>query len=258
MVLDSPWLRQGWDDGLAEVAEYTLQQYRYGALHPGTATLVAVREAMDGQRAVKALPSATATISVLKLHWIRSFQTGSYRYDQSSFQLVRQDNGLPLRWLISSHEWCGTAGKSWINGGPLRTSSYFDGHGDVEQRLDLGTEGVPADSLWWWARAWVANGARQRTLRLVPSQIDARCVDTTPGPATISGVRLGASGDSMWQVVVDHAGGQDRLHIATEAPHRLLSWQQADGSQLTLRSLRRFDYWNYSRPQDRPYPKETP
>ena len=243
--LASPWLRTGWEDGLAEVAEYDLRQFRYGNLHPGTVTLVAVREAMDATRAVKAAPGATATVPVLKLHAIRSFQTGVYRYDQSSFQLVRQSDGVPLRWLITSHEWCGAAGKSWINGGPLMVSSYFDGHGDVRQDLDLGMDAVPADSLWWWTRAWVAAGSPATALRVVPSQLEARCVDTTPQAATI------AAAASRGQVVVTLRRDRlvDRLTIAADPPHALQSWEQADGSVLTLRRVRRFDYWAHHDPQ---------
>lgn len=249
LALTSPWLRTGWDDGLAEVAEYDLQQFRYGNLHPGAVTLVAVREAMDAARAVKALPGAAPTVPVLKLHAIRSFQTGVYRYDQSSFQLVRQNDGIPLRWLITSHEWCGAASKSWVNGGPLTVSSYFDGHGDVRQPLDLGTDAVPADSLWWWARAWVAAGSPATALRIIPSQLEARCIDTTPQAATIAAA---ASGQGRVVVTLRRDHLVDRLTIAADPPYALQSWEQADGSVMTLRRLRRFDYWAHHDPADRP------
>lgn len=266
LPLISPWLISGWEDGLAEVAEYDLQQFRYGNLHPGTATMVAVRESMGERRAVKAIAAdiatatATATVPVLKLHWVRSFQTGVYRYDQASFQLVRQADGIPLRWLITSHEWCGAASKSWVNGGPLRVSSYFDGHGDVQQPLDLGSDAVPADSLWWWARAWVAAGAKPTTLRIIPSQIEARCIDTTPVPASISSEQgrlknpLAAQPADVPVVVVIVRRGSltDRLAIAADDRHAMLSWQQADGSTLSLRAIRRFAYWAQHDPADRP------
>lgn len=256
----SPWLTSGWDDGLAEVAEYDLQQFRYGHLHPGTATMVAVREAMGERRAVKATAADSATVPVLKLHWVRSFQTGVYRYDQASFQLVRQADGIPLRWLITSHEWCGAASKSWVNGGPLRVSSYFDGHGDLQQPLDLGSDVVLADSLWWWARAWVAAGAKPVALRIVPSQIEGRCIDTEPVAAVISSAPgqvknpLGAQPAEVPAVIVTirHGAVIDRLAIAADDRHALLSWQQADGSTLTLRSIRRFAYWAQHDPTDRP------
>ena len=258
--LVSPWLTTGWDDGLAEVAEYDLLQFRYGNFHPGSVVLIAVRETMDTRRAVKATAVATAIVPVLKLHQTRSFQTGVYRYDQSSFQLIRQTDAIPLRWLITSHEWCGAAAKSWVNGGALRVSSYFDGHGDVQQPLDLGTDAVPADSLWWWTRAWVAAGAPPLQLRIVPSQIEARCVDTTPVAATIS-CETGHARDPLAQppgevpvviVTVRRGTFTDRLTLAADPRHALLAWQQADGSQLTLRGLRRFDYWAHHDPGDRP------
>ncbi len=260
LTLVSPWLTTGWDDGLAEVAEYDLQQFRYGNMHPGTATMVAVREAMSERREVKATAADSATVPVLKLHWVRSFQTGVYRYDQASFQLIRQADGMPLRWLITSHEWCGAASKSWVNGGPLRVSSYFDGHGDLQQPLDLSSDAVLADSLWWWARAWVAAGAKPLALRIVPSQIEARCIDTTPVPASISSEPgsvknpLGAQPAEVPAVIVSIRRGAfiDRLVIAADDRHAVLSWQQADGSILTLRSIRRFAYWAQHDPINRP------
>lgn len=255
----SPWLVDGWDDGLAEVAEYTLSQYRYGNLHPGTATMIVVRETMDAQRAVKASRTATDQVPILKMHWVRSFQTGVYRYDQSSFQLVRRSDGIPLRWLITSHEWCGAAAKSWINGGALRVSSYFDGHGDLEQPLVLGPDAVPADSLWWWARAFVASGATAAAIRVIPSQIEARCVDTTPVPATVRVQPFTLGGDdgipavACWRVTILRSDGSaDRLDVAQAAPHHLRWWLQADGSSLVLKSVQRFDYWAKHNPQDRP------
>lgn len=245
-VLASPWFVQGWDDGLAEVAHYRLEQFRYGRLHPGTATLIAVREAMDPQRAVKSADGSGA--AVLKLHWVRSFQTGVYRYDQSSFQLVGRSDGLLRRWLITSHEWCGAAAKSWVPGGALRSASYFDGHGDTEQPLDLGSDAVPADSLWWWARAWVAAGSPERTLRVLPSQVEARAVSTEPVAA-----RIAAAPDGAGRIAVTIARGglEDRLVVDAAPPHILRAWRQADGSQLTLESVERSAYWTRHDPEHR-------
>jgi hypothetical protein len=245
-ALASPWLAQGWDDGLAEVAHYRLEQFRYGRLHPGTATLIAVREAMDPQRSVKSTDGGG--VPVLKLHWVRSFQTGVYRYDQSSFQLVGRADGLLRRWLITSHEWCGAAAKSWQPGGPLRTSSYFDGHGDIAQPLELGADAVPADSLWWWARAWVAAGSPARALRVLPSQVEARAVATEPLAATIAAA---PEGDGRIAVTVTRGGLSDRLVVDAAPPHALRAWRQADGSQLTLEKIERSAYWTQHDPEHR-------
>jgi hypothetical protein len=254
MALASPWLATGWDDGLAEVATYDLRQFRYGDLHPGSAVLIAVRETMDPARAVKS--RSGAGLPVLKLHLTRTFTTGVYRYDQSSFQLVGQADGLIRRWLITSHEWCGAASKSWINGGPLRVASYFDGHGDLEQELDLGGDAVPEDSLWWWARSWVAAGMPDRAVRWVPSQIEARCVATTPVPGTITAAAGQGEDPQRGPVaatIVTVRIGQARhvLTLADDPGRTLLAWDHADGSQLRLRTLRRFAYWQHHDNTDR-------
>lgn len=243
----SPWFGAVWDDGLAEVAEYDLRQFRYGNLHPGTATLITVREAMDAQRGVKSRDGSG--VPVLKCHWVRSFQTGVYRYDQSSFQLVRRSDGIPLRWFITSHEWCGAAAKSWLNGGDLEVRSYFDGHGDLRQPLVLAADTVLADSLWWWARAFAAGGATRADLRIVPGQIEARTVDTTPVAATAT---VTATADGLRVEVRRQDGTADVLDLDRAAPQVLRRWRQADGSELVLRSVRRFDYWAHHDPADRP------
>ncbi len=238
-MIVSPWLAQGWEDGLAEVAEYDLDQVRYGTRHRGEAVLVAIREAMDPERGVKAAGGAGEP--VLKLHWTRRFTTGAYAYDQSSFQLVRRADGALCRWLITSQEWCGAAAKSWQPGGPLRVASYFDGHGDLAQPLALAAGDVPADSLWWWARAWTAGGGTAAAMRIVPGQIEARCVATIAAPA--SAVCARAAGATAAVVTVQRDRLVDRLHLGPGPAWPLLRWEQADGSVMTLRRMRRFAYW---------------
>ncbi|TVR12821.1 MAG: hypothetical protein EA401_08200, partial [Planctomycetota bacterium] len=105
--LPSPfWNHQWWEDGMAEVAEYTLRQRRYGETWEGAGALIAVREYMDPQRAVKSVDESGTP--VIKAHLQRSFHTGTYPYSQSMTALLDRRHGLPQRYLMSSHEWCGT------------------------------------------------------------------------------------------------------------------------------------------------------
>lgn len=250
--LASPfWGHEWWEDGLAEVAEYDLQQQRYGKTWEGQGTLIAAREYMDPERAVKSVDAKGTP--VIKAHLQRSFQTGNYPYNQSMTALIDRQQGRPQRYLMSSHEWCGTAAKSWVNQGPkspLRAMSYFDGHGDTRQDLDLGQHAVLADTLWLWVRAWVAAGQPAlEHLAVVDSQIEAKAVNTTPRPATISaeadtlGGGLFASGTAIWRVVVERGEQRDVFLVDQEHPHRLRRWQDSQGSVWTLRNYRRFAYW---------------
>nr|MBA3709362.1 hypothetical protein [Planctomycetota bacterium] len=178
-----------WDDGLAEVSQFDLTQFRYGILHQGgQVTLVVVREFLDPRRVVKARSDQPENIPVMKGHLVKSFQTGVYRYDQSATVLMRRADSIPLRLFISSHEWCGSAGKSWINhgtGSQLRVMSYFDGHGDFEQPLELPPAGVLEDSLWLWLRCWTPEALSGKTLILIPTQLEARAQSTEPITVTV-------------------------------------------------------------------------
>ncbi len=269
-----------WDDGLAEVSHFELSQFRYGRIHQGGhATLIVVREAMDPARAVKAGRGVEGGIPVLKSHLVKSFQTGVYRYEQASTVLLARADGVPLRLLISSHEWCGSAGKSWVNNGAgsmLRVMSYFDGHGDLEQPCELPADGVLEDALWTWLRQfdW-SEGAESVPLasfQLVPSQLEARTVSTAPiavvvaqrknlqatvpaGSFAAVEVTLTArdappAGDTVFRP----RDGALRWRFTFERamPRRLLRFVDGSGTELALRSVSRTDYWNHHLPEDAP------
>jgi len=253
-----------WDDGLAEVAEYDLHQFRYGALHPGSATLIVVREDLDPLRAVKAAGDVGETVPVLKVHLVTSYQTGVYRYEQAATTFLRRADAVPLRLFIGSHEWCGTAAKSWINrgdGSRMDVISYFDGHGDLQQDLTLPSDALLADGLVVALRAWLAMPRAPERIQFVPSQVEARTVSTAALPASLARAAVlvaptwaGAGGEPLpgTAVMLTTARGEERFVFAAAAPHALWSWRGGDGSTLTLRRLRRFAYWAQHDPADRP------
>ncbi len=240
-----------WDDGLAEVADYDLRQFRYGELHPGSATLIVVREDLDPHRGVKAGRDATATVPVLKCHLVTSYQTGVYRYDQAVTTFLRRSDAVPLRLFVTSHEWCGSAGKSWLNRGPgseVAVMSYFDGHGDLRQPLALGAEDLLADALPVALRAWLALPDAPTAAQLIPSQVEARTVATAPVP-----VRLERSATAQAvTVTVSGQGIREEFTYAAAAPQVLQAWNSADGTTRRLTRVRRFDYWAHHGTADRP------
>jgi hypothetical protein len=258
-----------WEDGLAEVSQFRLTQFRYGRRYPGTATLVVVREAFDTRRAVKAAKDATATVPVLKVHLVKSFQTGDYRYDQAVTTFLRRADGVALRLLVDSHEWCGIAAKSWINhgqGSALEVMSYFDGHGDLEQPLELSAQGVLEDALPTWLRAFdLAHGHGPASFGLVPTQLEARAMATAEVPVAVASLTP-LSAATPWgsipavAIELTSAGPPPpgdgvfwprerpprrwRGVYEAQLPHRLLAWQDGAGSELELISCTRTDYWN--------------
>jgi hypothetical protein len=257
-----------WNDGLAEVSRYDLVQFRYGRLHPGSVTMVTVREGLDPTRVVKSAKPGPDDIPALKTHLVKSFQTGVYRYEQAVTVLFRRVDGIPLRLFVSSHEWCGSTGKSWVNNGAgseLRVMSYFDGHGDMRQPLELPADGVLEDSLPTWLRALdlaaMLDSSVQVRCSLVPTQLEARAQDTHPLPCAVRVLRravfdLPAGAFDAIEVEVA-ALEPTPLALATAAierapPHRLLSYRHRDGTTLTLLDSSRTDYWNHHFPEDAP------
>ena len=255
LKLVSPfWEKSMWEDGLAEVSTYALNQARYGTKYPGTATLIAVRETMDPTRAVKSRDGSG--VPVIKAMLQRHFVTGTYPYHQSATALIGREQGVIQRYLMSSMEWCGNAGKSWVNHGdssPMTVMSYFDGYGDVQQDIALGSDGVLADTLWIWTRAWVAAGQPELpAFSVVDSQIEAKTVSTKARPATIT-AEAGKHGGSLFSSATPVAhvtvtrgtnGAQvDRFIIGTKAPYTLFKWIDSQGSEWTLKKSQRFAYW---------------
>lgn len=275
----TPFTDAAWDDGLAEVAHYDLTQFRYGEHHPGQAVLIVVREHLDPARVVKAAGDVDGAVPVLKAHLVKSFATGVYRYEQACTVLARRADGVPLRLLVGSHEWCGTAGKSWVNRGEgslLRVQSYFDGHGDVEQPLALGARDVLEDALPLWLRG--VDGARATALeaiRVVPTQLEARAQSTVPVPARLAAraveAEVPAGRFPAWELDLVAEGSQPagdgvawpsgaaRRWVAVverAAPRRLLRWRDGAGTELVLTRWERTDYWTHHGRADAP--RRTP
>src|SRR5258708_5205492 len=70
-----------WGDGKAELDGYALTQPRYGQKRAGTAVLIFVTEDFSDSLRVKADPGkhpAADVYPVLKLNFVRDFQTGIY------------------------------------------------------------------------------------------------------------------------------------------------------------------------------------
>ncbi|MEQ8625859.1 MAG: septum formation inhibitor Maf [Vicingaceae bacterium] len=131
-----------WYQGKAELSSYELTQARYGEFRKGSAVLVFVTEDFLVDKQVK-LEKETdePSTSVLKLNFIRKFNTGIYDYSMmtSTFSPVIQDKEVyPLKSSSSSQEWCG---HSWLQLNQkgqhyqVQSFSYFQSEGDVEKEI---------------------------------------------------------------------------------------------------------------------------
>src|SRR2546423_13573645 len=73
-----------WGDGKAELDGYALVEPRYGHPRDGTAVLIFVTEDFSDSLRVKADPGrhpASDVYPVMKLNFVRDFQTGIYDYN---------------------------------------------------------------------------------------------------------------------------------------------------------------------------------
>jgi hypothetical protein len=102
-----------WGDGKAELDGYTLTQPRYGEPRDGKAVMIFVNEDHSTKERVKIEGDASQVPAkekypVLKLNFVRNFQTGIYTYHILSSVFCRiDDNFQPSKISVSVQEWCG-------------------------------------------------------------------------------------------------------------------------------------------------------
>ncbi|WP_372945111.1 septum formation inhibitor Maf [Muriicola sp.] len=135
----TPFFKNYWYAGEAEITSYELEQARYGQLHPGKAVLIFVTEPFNPEKQVKADLSSPSNVSVLKLNATKNFLTGIYPYSvmSSTFYPVA-DNQHAIKVSSSIQEWCGQVFTQLNNREQfeVRSFSYFESEGDQELQLD--------------------------------------------------------------------------------------------------------------------------
>jgi hypothetical protein len=237
-----------WDDGRAEYAAYAVDWARYGALFPGRALLVLVKEPWAPELDVKADRPRPDGFEVLKLNHLRDVRTGIYTYHQMASVFLRRDDGSLRKLAASSSEACGVA-TALVRGGELATGSYFDGQGDRTQPWPAGA--IPEDALPAALRDLVA-GAAPATLEVFPELMMGRFDALAPRRWTVrratrevtvpagrfAAVELRLERDRAWQ----------RYAFAAEPPHPLLELERSDGTRYRLVKLERLAYWRLHDP----------
>ena len=129
-----------WYTGKAEVNNYQLTQARYGELREGEATMIFVTEDFSSSKQVKLDNAANAgndKLTVLKLNFLKRFNTGIYPYNLmlSNFSAVDMPNHpFSIKSTCSITEWCGQvyAQINFKNNQfKVNTYSYFEAEGDT-------------------------------------------------------------------------------------------------------------------------------
>jgi hypothetical protein len=251
-----------WGDGKAELDGYALVQPRYGQLRDGSAVLVFVTEDFSDSARVKADPGkhpASDVYPVLKLNFIRDFQTGIYDYDvmTSSFWKT-EEKFAPVKLSFSSQEWCGHVYQQLLaRGGRLsgEAHSYFDGEADAALDLPLPGGGLLEEQVPIVIRGlrgdWLAPG-ESRTLPFLPSAMRARLehrrqawgeatVRRAAAPTTQPSVLGKIAADQY--TVEEKDGPTTTWTVEAAAPRRILGWKSSTGESGRLLGSTRLAYW---------------
>ncbi|MBK9167994.1 MAG: hypothetical protein IPM24_11070 [Bryobacterales bacterium] len=264
---------QVWGDGLAEVAAYDLIQPRYKAPRAGVAVTIFVSEPFSNSVRVKADPGAHPPedeFPVMKLNFLKDYQTGVYRYTemQSSFVALKPVNARPSGSLtkvsFSSQEWCGHVfSQLLLDPASIRlmSHSYFDGEADENRVLEYPADGVTEDSLMHWARgmAWpVVEPGETRTVPLLTSLATAR---ETHSPVAWGQVRLSRGAETvrlttpagvieteMATASINDGARTIAFHIEKAAPRRIVQWETNSGEKGVLLASDRMAYWQMNQP----------
>lgn len=262
-VADEFWAH--WGDGKAELDGYALVEPRYGQLRAGTAVMIFVTEDFSDSARVKADPGRhppSDVHPVMKLNFVRDFQTGIYDYNTLTSTFLRIDPGS-APWALdktsfSSQEWCGHVYNQWLpRAGRLRgtSHSYFDGEADAAPELPFPVGGVLEDALPVLVRGlrgdWLQPGASV-TVPFLRSQLRTRLLHLPAawGEATVrrapsaAPVKTALGTLRAITYTVAEAGG-DTLAFTVEeaAPHRLLAWKSSAGESGRILGSARLPYW---------------
>lgn len=263
-VADEFW--SWWGDGKAELDGYALVEPRYGQLRQGTAVLIFVTEDFSDSARVKADPGkhpASDVRPVMKLNFVRDFQTGIYDYNTLTSTFLWTEPVDGERWRLaktsfSSQEWCGHVYMQWLSRGAklVGTShSYFDGEGDAAPELALPAGGVVEDALPILVRGlrgeWLKAGETKK-VPFLRSQLRTRLLHVAAawGEATVARaaeattVKTALGTMRATTYTVAEAGGDTIVFTVEEAaPHRLLAWKSSSGESGRILGSARLKYW---------------
>jgi len=129
-----------WYNHGAEITRFELEQSRYGEIHPGHAILIFVTEPFHPDIHVKAdyETSREKSIPILKLNFIKRFNTGIYDYSmmKSVFTPIpaeKQQFSKTLKVSTTRQDWCGHVYLQYNlekNHYKVKQYSYFEKEGD--------------------------------------------------------------------------------------------------------------------------------
>lgn len=260
-----------WYDGNAEISVYDLNESRYGEMRRGKRVMVSVTEPMRLSTYIKpdVRLEASQKIDVIKLNDVLKFNTGIYDYSvmTSVFSSVDDTRDIPglsaMKVSFSAQEWCGNVFeilKRRDNRYEGRLYSYFESDGEPVHRVPFQGRTEPEDNLWLMVRELkgpLLEAGEKLEITIIPSSWKRRKVHEPikTYPAVISKERSGKirtragrypSNLFTWS----YPGQTVRVWVEAEYPHRILKWEESDGSGGILAATSREPYWKQNRNKD--------
>lgn len=263
--------RSYWYDYGAEISRFELEQARYGEIHQGHAVLIYVTEPFLPDIQVKADSevSRQKSIPILKLNFIKRFNTGIYDYSmmKSVFTPVFKENqqyNKTLKVTTTRQDWCGHVFIQYnLNGDNYKVlqNSYFEKEGDR-------TTVIPAvnleDEIW-------------TRIRMSPETLPLGEIEMIPGSffttlrmtgigvekaiAELSNIEDDDGKISKYTITYPSLNRSLSISFSHDFPHDILSWEETytsgsgeNAKELTTRARRTnklmIDYWNKNSVKD--------
>lgn len=264
-----------WHQGDAEINRFHLSQSRYGALHEGYAVMIFVTEPFLDNEQVKRDYGSGSAHPVLKLNFLRRFNTGIYDYSlmTSVFTDSSPQKGFTPKIAFSGQDWCGTVFSQLNyrdNHYQYQGFSYFQSEGD--QTLNLEAEYLE-DALWNLIRL-DPNQLPQGEITIVPSMSTLRLNHVQPGAYQAIAKLFETENKTFGKgrIIAFNLKYKDidsdlTIYFSKQKPYEILGWQHTtasgpgnDGNALTTTAVRekqiKSDYWNHHDPKDLKLRKE--
>lgn len=230
-----------WFNGAAELTSYDVVQDRYGELRKAEQINIFVTEDFSKELHVKLdapQDAGTDRIPVLKLNWIRRFNTGIYDYSLMQSVFKPLDGTPALKTTTTIQDWCGHVFQQYNrteSGYKVCSRSYFESEGDLEMILN---------NCWLEDELWVMlrlNPAAIPTgqINLVPSAIYHRFrhVEESAEKAEI----LMSKGAMESTLTVRYNNIPRTLTIRFESafPHSILGWEELHNNTLMSKGAKK-------------------
>ena len=251
-----------WGDGRAELAGYRLQIPRYGEVREGRATVVTVTERFTHAQRVKSDGGHRDEYPVLKVNFVKDFQTGIYDYNVMTSAFLRLDGqgaiGEPVKVSMSMQEWCGHVYEQLVpeDGALSWTShSYFDGEGDRKRDVGRNPGGIVLDALPALVRGLsgpLVGPGESLTAPALTTLVEGRMAHREPRWSSVTLTRdegtasvTVPAGTFMVHKVTSVVPGSPTTEWFVEDawPHRLVKWQTSHGEVGELTGADRLAYW---------------